>query len=37
MVLLDNTQGDLSQDSRTSKLQKEDFRICLVRLIERLA
>ena len=37
MVLLDNTQGDSSQDSRTSKLQKEDFRICLVRLIERQA
>ena len=36
-VLLDNAQGDSIQDSRTSALQKEDFRICLVRLIERQA
>ena len=36
-VLLDNVQGDSSQDSITSKLQKEDFRICLVRSIKRQA
>ena len=32
-----NAQGDTNQDSRTSKLQKEDFRICLVRSIEEQA
>ena len=36
-VLLDNAQGDSSQDSRTYKLQEEDFIICLVRSIERQA
>ena len=36
-VLLDNAQGDSSQDSRTYKLQKEEFRICLVKPIERQA
>ena len=30
-------QGDSSQDSRTYKLQEEDFIIYLVRLIERQA
>ena len=29
-VLLDNTQGDSSQDSRIYKLQEEDFISCLV-------
>ena len=36
-VLLDNTQGDTSQDSRTYNLRKEEFEICLVRPIERQA
>ena len=36
-VLLDNAQGDSSQDSRTYKLQEEDFIICLVQLIEEQA
>ena len=35
--LLDNAQGDSSQDSRTYKLQEEDFIIGLVRSIERQA
>ena len=36
-VLLDNAQGDSSQDSRTYKLQEEDFIFCLVRSIEEQA
>ena len=36
-VLLDNDQGDSSQDSRTYRLQKEDFIFCLVRSIEEQA
>ena len=36
-VLFDDAQGDTSQDSRIYKLQKEEFRNCLVRLIERQA
>ena len=30
-------QGDSSQDSRTYKLQEEDFIICLVQSMERQA
>ena len=33
-VLLDNAQGDTSQDPRISKLQEREFEICLVRSIE---
>ena len=36
-VLFDDAQGDTSQDSRIYKLQKEEFRNCLVRSIERQA
>ena len=36
-VLLDNAQGDTSQDPRTSKLRKREFKICLVRSIEEQA
>ena len=36
-VLLDNAQDDSSQDSRTYKLQEEDFIFCLVRSIEEQA
>ena len=36
-VLLNNAQGDTSQDSRIYKLQKEEFRNCLVRLIKKQA
>ena len=36
-VLLENAQGDSSQDSRTYKLQEEDFIFCLVRSIEEQA